>query len=193
MPPAQPNTPNPNYDFILSGNQPAKSKFGLNLPKLPKPLSTVVVVILVLFLLIIIYVVAFGSKSTTSTPLVSAITRAQEINRVSALVTQAAQDDDTKSLAATVSSVLTSEQTQLTHFTGKLSTSALAANQNKTTDTQIQNTPPNNLNQFYKGYLKINLALYETSLSTAYKSAKISAKPVLTDAFASTDTIIKSL
>lgn len=193
MPPAQPNAPNPNYDFILSGNQPAKPRFGLGLPKLPKPLSTAVVVVLVLFLLIIIYVVAFGSKSTSNAPLVSVMTRAQEIDRVSALVTQAAQDDDTKSLAATVSSTLTSEQAQLTHYTGKLSANTLAADQNKTTDTQIQNTPPNNLNQYYKSYLKTSLALYETSLSTAYKSAKASAKPILTSAFASTDTIVKSL
>jgi hypothetical protein len=69
----------------------------------------------------------------------------------------------------------------------------LAADIDKTTDTQLQSASQNNnLDATYMGYLKVNLAKYQADLQTAYKAAGPKGKTILKNAFDSTATLLGS-
>lgn len=192
----QPNG-QPNYEFIMKGNQATKK--GSSLPKLPRPAAIALGVVVGLFLIIVISSLLFGGKSSNAQDMINAAARATEIARVSGVAAQAAQDNPTRSLATTVQATMSSQSAQITHYLKQykkmaVSTTALVADQNKNTDSQIQTAAQNNnLTSSYKDYLRSNLALYQTDLQTAYKSAGTNGKNLLSGEFNNVQTILNSL
>jgi hypothetical protein len=193
----QPASPDPQFDFMLKNNQPAKK--GLAMPRMSKPLKIGLAVVGGIILLIIISSVLSGRKSGGTQPIINAMARGQEILRVTQLTQQQLplRDPTTQALAATVSSSLTSDQQQLTSYLAinhnKVSKTLLAADIDKTTDTQLQSASQNNnLDATYVGYLKANLAKYQADLQSAYKAAGPKGKAILKSAFDSAATLLGS-
>ena len=193
----QPQSPDPQFDFMLKNNpQPKRS---LALPAMSKPVKIIVFAIIGVILLIIISSVLSGHKGGSTQSIVSAVAREQEILRVTQLVQtqQTLRDPGTTALASTVSASLSSQQAQLTAYLAqshtKLSKLQLAADTDKTTDTQLQDASQNNqLDSAYKDYLKQALAKYQSELQTAYNSAGPNGKTLLKDAFDSTATLLNN-
>lgn len=194
MPPANPQSPNPNFDFILKEKQPSRA--GLPLANLPKP-AKIGLAVLGGIILIIVITSLLSGKGGTGQPLIGVLARGQEILRVTQLVQQQqpAPDQATLSLAATVSSDLSSDQQQLTAYLAnnkiKVSTAQLAIDTDHSSDTLIQNAAQNNnLDQAYISYLQQNLNKYENDLQTAYKAAGPNGKAILQTAFDGTSTLL---
>ena len=193
----QPTSPDPKFDFMLK-NKP-QAKRGMGLPNVPKPVKIILGIVVGLFLLIIISSVLSGRNKGATQPIVNAMARGQEIIRVTQLTQQQLplQDPTTQALAATVFSSLTSEQQQLISYLAanhtKVSKVQLAADTDKTTDSNLQSASQNNnMDEAYVSYLKTNLAAYETDLQTAYKSAGPKGKAILKSAYDSTVTLLNS-
>lgn len=195
MPPAQPQSPNPNFDFILKDNQPAKR--GMGLPNLPKPAKIGLAVVGAIILLVIVSSVLSSGKSGANQPVISVMARGQEILRVTQLVQQqqTAPDQATLSLAATVASDLSSDQQQLTAYLAanhtKVGAAQLGADADKSSDALIQSAAQNNnLASAYVNYLQQNLNRYASDLQTAYKTAGPKGKAILQTAFDGTSTLL---
>lgn len=193
----QPQSPNPQYDFIMKDGQRAKKGFGLPKLNLPRPVLISLAGIVGLFILIIGYSLLSSGKTSSSQGYVAAMARAQEIARVSTSVATLAQDSPTQNLAATAQNTLSSEQAQLTTYLKgqkiKVSTVALAADKSSATDTQMQTASTNgNLASVYAAYLKTQLGLYQKEIQIAYKTAGPSGKAILNAAYASVKVILAS-
>jgi hypothetical protein len=193
----QPQSSNPNYDFIMKDGQQVKKGFGLPKLNLPKPIKIGLAVIIGLFVLIIIYSLFSSGKTSSSQGYAAAMARAQEISRVSTSVGTLAKDSQTQDLAATTQNSLASEQSQLASYLKgqkiKITTATLAADKNSATDTQMQTASTNgNLAGVYASYLKTQLGLYQTELQAAYKTAGPSGKAILNTAFSSVKVILAS-
>jgi hypothetical protein len=193
----QPQSPNPNFDFMLKDNQPTKR--GLPMPNLPKPAKVGLFVIGGLILIIILSSLLSGHSRGKFQPIVNVLARDQETLRVTTLVQQQLQlqDPTSQALATTASSSLASEKTQLLAYLSnnhlKVSSAQLAADTDKSTDASLQSAAQNNgLDAAYANYLKTALAKYQTDLQTAYKSAGPNGKAILSDAFESTVALLKS-
>jgi hypothetical protein len=192
----QPQSPDPKFDFMLKDNQPAKR--GLALPNMPKPVKIILAAIIGVILLIIIYSLLSGRSSGATQPVINSMARGQETLRVTKLVQQLQpQDPTTQALAATVSAALSSDQAQLKSYLAanhtKPSAALLAADADKSADTQLQSASQNNsLDAAYAAYLKTNLAKYQTDLQTAYQSAGPKGKAILKVAFDSTTTLLST-
>ena len=121
--------------------------------------------------------------------------RAQEIARVSVLAQQQSTNANTKDLATTAETTLSSQKGQLQTYLldqkVKVGAKALAARLNKDTDKQLaaalQN---NNYDQTYFTYLKTNLASYRDALNIAYKDAGKNAQAILNSAYQSVQTLL---
>lgn len=194
MPPV-PQSPDPNYDFILKQNQPGRR--GLPLPNLPKWAKIALAAFGAVILLIIISSLLSGRNSGSTQPIIVAMARGQEILRVTQLVQQqqTPPDQATLSLAATVSTDLSSDQQQLVAYLAnnhiKASAAQLAADKDSSSDALIQSAAQNNnLDQTYVAYLQQNLSRYESDLQTAYKSAGPNGKSILQTAFSGTSTLL---
>jgi hypothetical protein len=193
----QPQSPNPNFDFMLK-DQP-KPKRSL-MPNLSKPLKIGLAVTGGIILLIIISSLLSGRNNGASQPIIGALARGQEILRVTALLQQPPlqlRDPQTQALSATVSSSLSSDQQQLVSYLAKnhtkVNTVQLAADVNKSTDASLQSASQNNnLDSAYITYLKSNLGTYQTDIQTAYKSAGSNGKALLQKSFDSVNTILSS-
>ncbi|HEX5448216.1 MAG TPA: hypothetical protein VFW90_03410 [Candidatus Saccharimonadales bacterium] len=192
-----PNSPNPDFDFMLKDSQPARR--GLPLPSLnlPKPAKIILVAVGILFILLIIYAVLAGRGNVGRQSLIDVVQRGQEIIRVTGVIQDQLQDPDTQALAATVSSTLSSEQKQLVDYLAsnhiKVSTSQLDAHTNKSTDSSLQSAAQNNnLDSTYVNYLNSGLSKYAADIQTAYKSAGPKGKQVLSDAFDSVKVLSSS-
>jgi hypothetical protein len=193
----QPQSPNPNFDFMLK-DQP-KPKRSL-MPNLSKPLKIGLAVTGGIILLIIISSLLSGRNNGASQPIIGALARGQEIVRVTALLQQPPlqlRDPQTQALSATVSSSLSSDQQQLVSYLAKnhtkVNTVQLAADVNKSTDASLQSASQNNnLDSAYITYLKSNLGTYQTDIQTAYKSAGSNGKALLQKSFDSVNTILSS-
>jgi hypothetical protein len=197
MPPAQPQSPNSDYDFILKDKQTAKRN--LPLPNLPKPMLIAVAVLAGLILVIIVASLLSGRKNSQWQPFESVLARGQETLRVTQLTQQELQlqDPQTKALAATVSSALTSDQQQIksyltkNHF--KVSQARLAAETDKSTDADLQTASQNNsLDSAYVSYLKSALNKYQADLQTASNGAGPNGKQILSDSIESTRALLNS-
>jgi hypothetical protein len=193
----QPTSPDPKFDFMLKQN--AKPKRGLPLPALPKPAKIILAVVGGIFVLVIISSLLSSHKSGGTQPIVNVMARGQEILRVTQLTQQTLplQDPSTQALAATVYASVSSDEAQLKSYLSKshikVSTAALAADTDKTTDSSLQSASQNNgLDSAYVGYLKTALAKYQTDLQTAYKVAGPNGKTILKSAFDSTTTLLAS-
>ena len=105
------------------------------------------------------------------------------------------QDPGTAALAATVTATLSSQQAQLTNYLAqshtKISKVQLAADMDKSVDSQLQSASQNNqLDDAYKAYLKQALAKYQADLEASYKSVGPTGKSLLKEAFDSTATLL---
>ena len=149
-------------------------------------------------MLVLFGILLFGG-STGNSPVVDSIARSQEIIRISSsLGTQQGIDTNTKDLAVTVKASLSSQQQQLIAYLKSKGTKIDPAKEviykNSSTDAQISSATQNNdLLVFYKSYLKTNLPLYESALQKAYASADSKDKPILSNAYTSSQTILSSI
>lgn len=185
----------PNYDF-LNAKPPTKSRFSL--PTSLDHFSGISLVSILVIVLIVLMVVLFGSSGSAYKNEVDIIARGQEIIRVSTLATKAAQDQDLKDLAATVSTNISSQQQQLVAYLtahgGKVDPAKELLYKNTSTDAQFNSAAQSgSLDQTYKTYLKTNLNAYQSSLQQAAKAAKASEKSLLTSDLNANATILASL
>jgi hypothetical protein len=191
----QPHSPNPDFDFMFKNNQVGKPN--ARLAGLPKPLKIGLAVVVGIILLVIVSSLLSGHNKGSTTAIEGVLARNAEILRVTGLVQQQLplQDPQTQALAATVSSSLTSDKTQLLTYLSqnhvKMSASLLAIDVDKTTDTSLQAASQNNsIDSAYVSYLKQALSKYQSDLQTAYKSAGPNGKKLLQTAFDSTNTLL---
>ncbi|HSW78786.1 MAG TPA: hypothetical protein VLF88_02100 [Candidatus Babeliales bacterium] len=193
----QPQSPNPDFDFMLKNQQPAKK--GMPLPNLPKPIKIILAAVFGIFILIVILSVVSGRNSSGSQPLVDVLGRGQETLRITQLTQQQLplSDPQTQALAATAYTSLSSEQAQLISYMKKnhykYSKAQLAAFTDKTTDTTLQTAAQNNnLDAAYVSFLKDALTKYKNDIQTAYQNYGPNGRLILHDAFDSTSTLLAS-
>jgi hypothetical protein len=199
MPPIQPQSPNPNFDFMLNNDQAPKKHLPLPSVNLPKPAKIVLGVVAVIFVLIIASSLLSGKGGGNNQPIVDAIARDQEILRVTNLVQTRLklQDPQTQAAAATAATMLTSEKIELVSYLKQnhtiVSPAQVAADIDKTTDSSLQTASQNNgLDTAYISYLKASLAKYQADLQAAYKSTGPTGKKLLSNAFKSNAELLKS-
>jgi hypothetical protein len=188
----------PNYNFIFNNNQGSKKKFSLpGGSNLAKFAILIVGGGAVLGVLIIVLSSIFSPKVNTK-ELTDVVARAQEISRVSDIISLKSRDINTANLASTTSAALTSEKTELLTYMAqrkhKVNPKDEAVYLNKTTDSEIEVALQNNrLSDYYNSYLKKNLSAYENSIKTAYNTAGGSnLKVALNNYSISTTTILKT-
>jgi hypothetical protein len=192
----QPQSPNPDFDFMLKNNPQPKP--GLGLPSVNKPVKIAAAVVIVIIILIIGSSILSSGKGNGVQTVTAAIVRGQEIIRVTQLVqNEQLQDPGTTALAATISSTLSSQQAQLTAYLAqghtKLSSLQLSADTDKTVDAQMQAASQNSqLDETYKNYLTQSLAKYQSDLDIAYKSVGPNGKALLKDAFDSNNVLMSN-
>lgn len=183
--------PAPNFDFILKDQPKKRRRFGL--PKMPKMLLVALAGVALVLVVIIVSSLFSGSGNTEK--IYSLIKDGAQIDRISTLVSGQAKDPDTKNLAITTSSVLSSQEQQLTaYLTGKkvkIETKKITPPASAEIDNQLKAALLNNTyDQAYLTYLKDALAAYRNSLSETYKSAGSQLKTILTAAYSSTGVIL---
>ena len=198
MPP-QPQSPNPDFDFMLKDQQQPKSGFSLPGLNLPRPLKITVIAVGAIILLVIIHSLLSGRGGNSTTAIEGVMARGQETLRVTQLVQQQLQlqDPQTQALAATVNNSLASDQVQFKNYLAlnhdKISTAALAADTDKTTDANMQTASENNgLDDAYVSYLRASLAKYEQDLKAAYNLAGPNGKQLLSNSFDSAQTLLSA-
>jgi hypothetical protein len=191
----QPQSPNPQFDFMLKDQpQPRRSL----MPSLPKPAKIALIVVGGIILLIIVYSLLSSRGKGSSQSFIGAAARAQETLRITALAQQQnLQDPQTQALAATVSAALSSDEQQIIGYLAnnhiKPSKAQLAAALDRTSDTSLQTAAQNNnLDVAYINYLRGALAHYETDLQNAYKTAGPNGRTVLAGVSESTRTLLDS-
>lgn len=187
------------YDFILKDKPKPKRKLIPSFTNLPKPARIIIEVVLALFVIIILLALFSGNHASGSNKLVSVVAQAQEIVRVDTIAAQQANNSSgaIQNLIATSSTVLSSQQAELTQYLKnnnvKISNNSLNADFNKNTDTSLQTaTQNNNLDSVYLSYLKSQLNNYQTSLQTAYKSAGKNGKAILSKDYDSIQTLLNA-
>lgn len=189
----QPKSPDPAYDFILK-DQPKQSR-----PLMPG--NRLVVLMgagVVLFILIVIIGLALSKGGGKTSGIIDVMARAQEIDRVTQAQSENLKDPTAINLAATVNTVLASEQTQLNknlqdrHV--KVDSKKLAAYKSSSTDSQMTAAmQSNNLDNTYENYLSTSLTAYGQSIRSAYSStSNPAAKAILQDAYSSTMTLLNT-
>ena len=191
----QPQSPDPQFDFMLK-NQP-QAKRTLGLPAMTKPLKFGLAIVSGLILIIILGSV-LGKPKTSTTNISGVLARGSEIQRVTAEVQQLSlQDPATQALSATVNTTLASDQSQLEQYLAnnhtKVSESQLAADTDKSTDTQMQTASQNNnLDQTYITYLQQSLAKYRYDIQTAYNAAGPKGRAILKDSLDGLNTLLSN-
>jgi hypothetical protein len=193
----QPKSPNDQFDFILKDSPKPKKSLSLPIGNLPKPVGIAIMAVVGLVLLLLFFSLVFGSKTPSTQPLVESIGRAQDIARVSKDIQQETKDPDTKFLASTVESSLTSEQSQLTAYLKsskyRVDPKQLLLYKDGTIDAQLVAAAQNNkLEATYISYLKTSLGAYQNSLDAAYKIASPKAKVILGEAYDSVKTLLSA-
>jgi len=192
----QPQSPNPDFDFMLK-DQP-KAGRRLALPDMPRPVKIILGVIAAIVVLIIIFSLVSGRGKVDTKPYMDVLARGQETLRVTSYVqTLKLQDPQVQSLAATVSSALASDKQQIIAYLQtnhvKVDPKALATDADKTTDTNLQTASQNNnLDSVYQNYLRNALIEYENDIRAAYQKAGPKGKEILNAASISTTTLLNS-
>jgi hypothetical protein len=198
MPPAPaPQSPSPNYDFIMNDPAKPKRRFNFSGLGLPKPVIIAFGAVLVIFLIIILSSLFSNKGSSKTDQVINALARNQEIIRVNKIVEPLSQNPDTKNLIATADLSLQSQQARLTDLLKKsgtkVGTKTLSKFLDKNTDSQMQAASSNNsLDSTYAAYLKKNLQSYDSYLVAASKGASKNLLPVLSDAYASSQVILST-
>ncbi len=198
MPPQNTQAPPPapgQFDFMLKDQPKPPGRLGSFIAWMPKPAKIALAAIGVIFIFVILYALFFGGKATDTEQLISIMARAQEIARVSTLAQQQSTSPDTKDLATTTETTLTSQKGQLqTYLKGqkvKVDAKKLAAGLDKDTDKQLATALQNNsYDQTYFSYLKTNLTSYQTALNIAYRDAGQNAQAILNSAYQSIQTLL---
>ena len=183
------------FDFILKDSPKPPRHFLWS--DLPKPVVLFAGGSLVLIIGITLFSLLFGHRVSNGDQLIGIMARAQEISRVSTLAQQQATSADTKALALTTGTSLTSEQQQIDKYLKahkiKVDPKKLNARHNKSTDTQLQAASQNNnYDQTYLSYLKTGLAEYDSALNNSYNSASKDLRVTLKDAYNSTQQILSA-
>lgn len=197
MPPQQPmppiNQPAPNapYDFILQDPQAPKKKLGL--PGGSQPVKILIGLVGLVFVVIILAVILKGHGGVNTKAYAVVDGQAQEIIRVSDLVSSQTKDANTRYLAATTKLTMESQSylvgTYLASRHTKVSNAQLALYTNKDTDAQLTAAASNNnLEATYDAYLKTSLTAYQASLQTAAKGAGKKGLAILN--FANNSTVV---
>src|SRR5258708_7814937 len=109
----QPEAPKPNYDFMNSQSTVAPRA---RLPEFFKHASGISLISVIVVLFILVAVIIFGGSGSSYKNELDLIARAQEIDRVTDLVTTQAQAQDTKDLASNVGSNFLSQQRQFVGY-----------------------------------------------------------------------------
>lgn len=192
----QPQSPNPDYDFILKDNKPAGR--GFSMPNLSKPVLIGLAAVMAIIVIIIAAALLGGRKNGSLLVYEGVLARGQETIRVTKLAQQLQlQDPQTRSLAATVSTTLTSDQKQLISYLAKnnmkVPAVALAANTDKTTDTSLQSAAQNNrLDAAYVDYLRNALSRYQTDLQSALNITGPNGKKIISSSSEGTRALLNS-
>jgi hypothetical protein len=193
----QPQSPNPNFDFIMKDNQPAKR--GPGMPNLPKGAKIALAAVGGIIILIIISSLISGRNKGSSQGFVGVLARGTETLRVTGVAQQQLhlQDPQTQALAATVSAALGSDQKQISAYLAqnnvKVSKLQLAADTDKSTDASLQAASQNNgLDAAYVNYLKTALTKYQADLQSAYSKAGPNGKRILVTSSESVRTLLNS-
>jgi hypothetical protein len=196
--PAPVGNSDPNYNFIFNNQQHAKKHFSLPGGSNPFKIAALVAIAgAVLGVLIIILSNIFGPKINTK-QITDVAAHGQEISRVSILVSQKSRDLNTANLAATTSTVITSQQQQLFNYLKKnkknVAVKDVGIYLNKKTDADIQSAEQNNrLSEYYYSYLKKNLTDYQSAVKTAYDTASgPNLRSNLQEFYLSTKTILSA-
>jgi hypothetical protein len=190
----QPQSPNPDFDFMLKDQPQARRSL---MPNIPRP-AKIALIVAVGIILLIIVTSLFSSRGKGSTQsFVSLAARAQETLRVTALEQPKLQDPQTQALAATVSAALSSDEQQIISYLAqnhiKASKVQLAALTDKTTDASLQTAAQNNnLDSAYVSYLRDSLTRYQTDLQNANKSAGQNGQALLFAINQSAQTLLKT-
>lgn len=194
----QPQSPNPNFDFMLKDGQAAKKRLPLPSLNLPKPAKIILIAVAGLFVLVIIIALLSGRSNGNYKDFPGVLARVQETLRVTALAQQLnLQDPQTQALAATVTDTLSSDKTQISKYLSNnhhsVSAGQLSVDKNSATDVSLQSAAQNNgLDAAYNSYLKDALSRYQTDLQTAYKTAGPNGKVLLNNAYDSVKTLLNS-
>jgi hypothetical protein len=197
QPQTTPSSPNPQYDFIFNSGQPAPKHSKLPLPNLPKPILLLLSALVLLILVIIVGMILSSAGKADTKPYVDLMSRSAEIVRVSELAKKDLHDSDALALLTTTTTALGSEQTQLGLYLAGLGTETkpelLTSYLNTETDAGIESAVKNNtLEKTYSAYLKGSLDGYLSALRNVQPSADSKAKPIITEAIASTEFLLKS-
>jgi hypothetical protein len=193
-------TTDPNYNFIFN-DQKSKRRFNFKLPGTSSPIKMALLIVgagAILGVLIIVLSSVLGPKGLNTKQLTDTIARAQEISRVSDIVTRQSRDLNTVNLATTTSTTLTSEQVGLLSTLAKNHKKVLVKDFSvyfdKRTDAEIQTASQNNrLSEYYYSYLKKNLSDYQSSIKTAYGgTGSTGLKNILNSYSISNATILKT-
>lgn len=148
--------------------------------------------------LIIILSSVFGSNGVNTKQVNDIVARAQEITRVSTLVSQQSRDGAVLNLAATTSTALTSDEKQLIDYLSKYANKKINAKDlnlylNRKTDAQIQAaSSTNTLSTAYYGYLKNQLTGYQNAVRTAATDDPATIRPLLQTALNNAQTILSA-
>lgn len=189
----QPQSPNPNFDFMLK-DQPSAGRFSW--AHLHGRTKITLAVLGAIILLIIVLSLLSGRGGVKGQPFINVLARGQETLRVTSEVQQLQlQDPQTQATAATVASALASDKQQIIDYLQKnhirVDPKALAADADKSTDTSMQTASQNNnLDGVYQAYLRDSLTRYENDLKTAYQGAGPNGQAILNAASISTTTLL---
>lgn len=193
----QPQSPSPEYDFILKDKQSSGRRFPM--PNLPRPVLIAASALVVLILIIVIATALTGRKNGQFASFEGVLSRGQETLRITKLASQQLnlQDPQTQALAATVNSALLSDQQQYQSYLaknhGKVSTTQLIADTDKSSDSNLQiASQNNNLDSAYVNYIKTALTRYQTDLQTALNSSGPNGKKLLAGSIESTRALLNS-
>jgi hypothetical protein len=205
MPPADPNDPNSQYDFILNGDKQAtpheQAQTTTEAPKFFLPKKALIGFFGGVFILIIgIVVISSLSKNTgPSDQVIAIIGTGQEIVRVNDLVAQQTKDPGTLSIAATSSAAINSELAQFNGYIAnngakynpKLLAKMLATYTNSKTDADLANAEQNNaLDATYYTYLKEGLTKYQSKLQAVANNSSPTLKPIVKESLTSTQNLL---
>lgn len=192
----QPQSPNPNLDFIMKDQPKPKKSFGLPSLGLPRPVVIGLTAIIGLIIIVLIYGLVFGGKGAGSASLTSLAARAQEMSRTANLAVTDSHDPNLQALATTVKTTMVSQENQFSAYLSangqKVDPKVLAASQNSSTDQLFQTASQNgNLTSTYANYLVSNLNSYKIELTDqATKTSSSTLKNILVGSIDSVQVLI---
>lgn len=151
-------------------------------------------------ILLVIGLVVFSSLSKDSGPsdqLVAVMGTAQEISRVSDLVSRSSRDSGTLGLAATTSTATASEASQFAAYAVKAGikydAKKLALYHDPKIDTDLATAEQNNtVEQTYYDYLKVELVKYENHLKALSGTKSKTLLELVTASYNSTQNLLAS-